>query len=96
VKRADVEALAEQLGRVLAAVEAGELDASAGMRQRLVGAVSALQIVLGEQPDDVVEALLQHAGDAGTGSTRSRRGTSVESPSHAVPEPSDEDSPLDQ
>ena len=50
MRRADVEALADQLGRTLAAIEARELDATPAMRHRLTGAVAALQIVLGDQP----------------------------------------------
>jgi hypothetical protein len=57
VRRADVEALAEQLGRMLAAIEAGEMDATPAMRHRLTGAVAVLWIVLGDEPGDVVGML---------------------------------------
>ena len=57
VGRDDIEALAATIGNLLAAVEAKTLDTSHVDRERLVGALVALRIVLGDEPTDVLDAL---------------------------------------
>ena len=57
MERNDIEALAATIGNLLAAVEAHTLDASQVDRERLVGALVALRIVLGDEPTDVLDAL---------------------------------------
>jgi hypothetical protein len=57
MERDDIEALAATIGDLLAAVEAHTLDASKVDRERLVGALVALRIVLGDEPTDVLDAL---------------------------------------
>ena len=57
MERNDIEALAATIGNLLAAVEAQTLDASQVDRERLVGALVALRIVLGDEPTDVLDAL---------------------------------------
>ena len=50
MERNDIKALAATIGNLLAAVEAHTLDASQVDRERLVGALVALRIVLGDDP----------------------------------------------
>ncbi|CAJ1498814.1 hypothetical protein [[Mycobacterium] burgundiense] len=50
MKRADIAATAGQLRLILAAIERGELDASATERNRLEGAVAALDALAGDAP----------------------------------------------
>ena len=57
MERNDIEALTAMVGNLLAAVEAQSLDASQVDRERLVGALVALRIVLGDEPTDVLDAL---------------------------------------
>jgi hypothetical protein len=48
MKRAEIEALADSLRHLLAAISAGELSASGATRHRLEGALAAVEAVLGE------------------------------------------------
>ena len=57
MERNEIEALAATMANLLAAVEAQTLDASPVDRERLVGALVALRIVLGDEPTDVLDAL---------------------------------------
>jgi hypothetical protein len=57
IQRTEVETLAELLTGQLAAIETGDLDAPSALRERLVGAVTALRVVLGDDPDDVLDRL---------------------------------------
>jgi hypothetical protein len=56
LKPVDVERLAETIRRLLASVERGELAASGTTRNRLEGALAALEAVLGE-PSTLVDEL---------------------------------------
>lgn len=50
--------LADQLRRLLDAISAGELTASPAVRHRIEGAVVALEILAGTDPDEVVSRLV--------------------------------------
>jgi len=48
--RAEVTALADELERMLATIEDGEIDATTAMRHRIEGALAVLDVVLGRSP----------------------------------------------
>ena len=50
LNRAEVTALAEDLKRMLATIEGGEIDATTAMRYRIEGALAVLEVVLGRSP----------------------------------------------
>ena len=47
LNRAEVAALADDLRRMLAKIEAGDLDATTAMRHRVEGALAVLEVVQG-------------------------------------------------
>jgi hypothetical protein len=47
LSRAEVRALADDLRAMLARIEAGDLDATPGMRHRIEGALAVLEVVQG-------------------------------------------------
>lgn len=47
LSRAEVAALADDLKRMLASIEAGDLDATTAMRYRIEGAIAVLEVVQG-------------------------------------------------
>ena len=47
LSRVEVAALADDLRKMLASIEAGDLDATTAMRHRIEGALAALEVVLG-------------------------------------------------
>lgn len=47
LSRAEVAALADDLRKMLATIESGDLDASTAMRHRIEGALAGLEVVLG-------------------------------------------------
>lgn len=49
--------LADRLAALLAAIDSGELTASAATRYRLEGAVVALDVLNGEAPADILDRL---------------------------------------
>jgi hypothetical protein len=54
--RTDLEVLAQNLRRLLLAIETGEMSATAATRHRLEGALAALEAVLGD-PSTLLERL---------------------------------------
>jgi hypothetical protein len=44
----EISSLAEEMRRLLSAIESGDLEASVAMRYRLEGAITVLQVVTGE------------------------------------------------
>jgi len=50
LNRSEVTALADDLRRMLALIESGDLDATTAMRHRIEGALAGLEVVLGRSP----------------------------------------------
>jgi len=44
----EISSLAEEMRRLLSAIESGDLEASVAMRYRIEGAITVLQVVTGE------------------------------------------------
>jgi len=59
IDRATAEELAATLHRQLVAIDRGEIDATSAMRDRLVGALTALRVVLGDDPSEVLDSLME-------------------------------------
>jgi hypothetical protein len=57
LKRGDVEELADTIHGMLRAIYAGDLDTTSEHRHQLIGAYSALRIVLGDEPDNLLAKL---------------------------------------
>lgn len=53
--RSEISALAQDLKAMLVAIESGELAASAALRHRIEGAITALDTALGNRPSTDIE-----------------------------------------